>query len=161
MTIGLDDLAAELGIRRAIYRYCRGVDRGDVAMIASAYHEDADENHGAFKGTGRQFAEHLVPLMDAAPETSGHHVTNILIERRGNTANVESYFMAFHAQNEGGRAFVTGRYLDHFTCRDGDWKIAHRRVVIDSDSPAMESMKLADYPRGKRREADPSHGWIV
>ena len=160
MTIGLDDLAAELGIRRAIYRYCRGVDRGDVAMIASAYHEDADENHGAFKGTGRQFAEHLVPLMDAAPDTSGHHVTNILIERKGNSANVESYFMAFHAQNEGGRAFVTGRYLDHFTCRDGDWKIAHRRVVIDSDSPAMESMKLADYPRGKRREADPSHGWI-
>ena len=161
MTIGLDDLTAELGIRRAIYRYCRGVDRGDVAMIASAYHEDADENHGAFKGTGRQFAEHLVPLMDAAPETSGHHVTNILIERRGNSANVESYFMAFHAQNEGGRAFVTGRYLDQFTCRDDDWRIAHRRVVIDSDSPAMESMNLADYPRGKRREADPSHGWIV
>ena len=124
-------------------------------MIASAYHEDADENHGAFKGTGRQFAEHLVPLMDAAPDTSGHHVTNILIERKGNSANVESYFMAFHEQNEGGRAFVTGRYLDHFTCRDGDWKIAHRRVVIDSDSPAMESMKLADYPRGKRREAIP------
>ena len=99
--------------------------------------------------------------MDAAPETSGHHVTNILIERNENTSNVESYFMAFHAQNEGGRAFVTGRYLDHFTCRDGDWRIAHRRVVIDSDSPAMESMNLADYPRGKRREADPSHGWIV
>ena len=64
MTIGLDDLTAELGIRRAIYRYCRGVNRGDVAMIASAYHDDADENHGAFKGTGRQFAEYLVPLMD-------------------------------------------------------------------------------------------------
>lgn len=130
-------------------------------MITSAYHEDADENHGAFQGTGRQFAEHLVPLMDAAPETSGHHVTNILIERKGNSANVESYFMAFHAQNEGGRAFVTGRYLDHFTCRDGDWKIAQRRVVIDSDSPAKESMNLVDYPRGKRRDADPSHGWIV
>ena len=161
MTICLDDLIAEMGIRRAIYRYCRGVDRGDVAMIASAYHEDADEYHGAFNGTGRQFAEHLVPLMDAAPETSGHHVTNILIERTGDSANVESYFIAFHAQDEGGRAFVTGRYLDRFTCRDGDWKISHRRVVIDSDSPATKSMKLDGYPRDNRREADPSHDWIV
>ena len=124
MTIGLDDLTAELGIRRAIYRYCRVVDYGTITTL------------------------HMIrPQWD--------------IPVVGISANVESYFMAFHAQNEGGRAFVTGRYLDQFTCRDGDWRIAHRRVVIDSDSPAMESMNLADYPRGKRREADPSHGWIV
>ncbi|MEA3264759.1 MAG: nuclear transport factor 2 family protein [Pseudomonadota bacterium] len=160
MTIDLADLAAEAGIRRALYRYCRGVDRGDADMIASAYHDNADENHGAFHGTGREFAEHLVPLMDKAPENSGHHITNVLIDRTGDAANVESYFIAFHAQDDGGRAFVTGRYLDRFACRNGAWKIVRREVVIDSDSPATKSMDLSAYPRGGRREADPSHGWI-
>ncbi|PWL25160.1 MAG: nuclear transport factor 2 family protein [Altererythrobacter sp. XM-24bin4] len=156
----LDDLIAESSIRRSIYRYCRGVDRGDIDMIASAYHDDADENHGAFKGTGREFAEYLVPLMDIAPESSGHHVTNILIDRDGDVAHVESYFIAFHAQDEGGRAFVTGRYLDRFALRNGDWKIDQRQVIIDSDSPATMSMDLSAYPRGARRSDDLSHGWI-
>lgn len=161
MAMDLDDIVAELEIRRALYRYCRGVDRGDAAMIASAYHDDADENHGPFSGTGREFAEHLVPLMDKAPEVSQHQVTNVLIEREGETARVESYFIAFHAQDAGGRAFVTGRYLDRFERRDGEWKIAQRRVVIDADGPAVHGMDLSGYPRGGRRDADPSHGWIA
>lgn len=156
----MDDIIAELAIRRAIYRYCRGVDRGDAAMIASAYHPDAEENHGAFHGTGHEFAAYLVPLMDSAPGTSGHHVTNILIARAGDAAQVESYFIAFHALDDGTRAFVTGRYLDRFTCREGEWRIARREVVIDSDSPPAGSIDLSSYPRGGRREADPSHGWF-
>jgi hypothetical protein len=156
----LDDVIAELSIRRAIYRYCRGVDRGDRDMIASAYHEDAEENHGAFHGTGREFADFLVPAMDAAPEAGGHHVTNILIQRDGDEARAESYFIAFHPLDEGGRAFVTGRYLDHFTLRNSEWKIQQRRVVIDADGPPTRAAQLSDYPRGGRREDDPSHGWI-
>ncbi len=155
-----DDIVAELSIRQALYRYCRGVDRGDAAMIASAYHPDADENHGAFQGNGAEFAAHLVPLMDSAPGVSGHHVTNILIDREGDVAQVESYFIAFHALDDGTRAFVTGRYLDRFTLRNGDWRIARREVVIDSDSPPTGKMDLSAYPRGGRRDADPSFGWI-
>lgn len=156
----LADVIAELAIRQAIYRYCRGVDRGDAAMIASAYHADADENHGAFRGTGEEFAAYLVPLMDSAPSPSGHHVTNVLIERAGNEARVESYFIAFHALDHGTRAFVTGRYLDLFAQRGGEWRIARREVVIDSDNPPTGSMDLSAYPQGKRRDADPSHGWF-
>ena len=157
----LDDIVAELAIRRAIYRYCRGVDRGDVAMIASAYHADSVENHGAFRGTGRELAEYLVPLMDGSPAIGGHHVTNILIEREGTEARVESYFIAFHAQPDSSRAFVTGRYLDNFALRRGEWRIARREVVIDSDTPPAGTIDLSDYPRGARREADPSHGWFA
>jgi ketosteroid isomerase-like protein len=152
-----EDVAAVFGIRRSIYRYCRGVDRGDTDMIASAYHEDAEENHGPFRGTGRQFAQDLVPLMVAVPEASRHHVTNVIVDRDGDAANVESYFIAFHAQSGNGREFVTGRYLDRFECREGQWKIAQRRFVIDSDTPPQASIDLPDYPRGARRGADPSH----
>lgn len=161
MTMDQDEIAAELGIRRSIYRYCRGVDRGDVEMIASAYHEDADENHGPFRGTGREFAEYLVPLMDTVAATGGHHVTNILIDREGDAANVESYFIALHAQSAGGQAFVTGRYLDRFECREGQWKISERRVIIDTDKPPQASIDLSGYPRGARREEDLSEGWIT
>jgi len=35
-------------IRDALFRYCRGIDRGDAAMMRSAYHADAIEHHGDF-----------------------------------------------------------------------------------------------------------------
>ncbi len=156
----LDDVVAELEIRRALYTYCRGVDRGDAELIAAAYHDDADENHGSFKGTGREFAEYLVPLMDSAPDSSNHNITNVLINRKGNRAHVESYFIVFHALDDGDRAFVTGRYLDRFEQRGSEWKIAERHVVIDADTPATGMLELGDYPRGRRRENDPSHEWM-
>ena len=37
-------------IRDAIYRYARGVDRGDLALIRTAYHADAWDEHGDFAG---------------------------------------------------------------------------------------------------------------
>ncbi len=156
-------IAAESAIRRAIYRYCRGVDRGDATMIASVYHADADENHGPFRGTGQEFAAMLVPLMDQAPGVGGHHVTNILIDLNegGTAANAESYFIAFHPLDDGQRAFVTGRYIDRFEQRGGEWKIAQRHVIIDSDTPPGGAMALEGYPRGGRRTDDFSHGWIA
>jgi ketosteroid isomerase-like protein len=159
----IQQLAAERAIARAIYRYCRGVDRDDAAMIASVYHDDADENHGPFRGTGREFAVMLVPLMDTAPGVGGHHVTNILIDLHadGRAANAESYFIAFHPLDDGQRAFVTGRYIDRFEQRGGAWKIAQRHVIIDSDTPPSGAMVLDGYPRGGRRDADFSHGWIA
>lgn len=158
----IEQLSAERDIRRAIYRYCRGVDRGDPEMIASVYHDDANENHGPFRGTGQEFAALLVPLMDKASVVGGHHVTNILIDlhSEGQAANTESYFIAFHPLDDGERAFVTGRYIDRFEQRGSAWKIAQRHVVIDSHAPPGRTMLLEGYPRGGRRMDDFSYGWI-
>ena len=50
----------ELIDRQEIYdvliRYCQGVDRCDVNLIKSVYHEDAQDGHGMFKGRGLDFA---------------------------------------------------------------------------------------------------------
>ncbi|MDB5446065.1 MAG: hypothetical protein JWQ97_1382, partial [Phenylobacterium sp.] len=35
--MGLEELAAHIEIQQVLYRYCRGVDRGDVALLASVY----------------------------------------------------------------------------------------------------------------------------
>ena len=39
-------------IRELLTRYCRGVDRMDAELIASAYHPDAIDEHGMTQFTG-------------------------------------------------------------------------------------------------------------
>ena len=75
--------------------------------------------------------------------------------------------LAFHpVPRDGGEvhALAGGRYLDRFERRDGAWKIADRRVVMDLSRASLpgEPWKLEDAfaNRGGRREADPSHGFV-
>jgi hypothetical protein len=165
--MNLDEISAELEIRRVLARYCRGVDRGDLALLRSVYHPDARDDHGTFKGNGWDFAEHLVKLMDSITIPSQHHLTNVLIERSGDHAEVESYVLAYHPVPDanGGEvhALFGGRYLDHFERRDGEWKIADRKVVMDWTRSALpgEEWELAgafSEMKGARHEADPSFG---
>ena len=161
----LEDVTAELSIRKVLARYCRGVDRGDLELLKSVYHPDATDDHGTFQGNGWELAEYLVKLMDESTIPSQHHVTNILIERDGDLADVESYVLAFHpiSDEAGGEvhALFGGRYLDRFEKRDGEWKIADRRVVMDWTRKALagEPWMLEDAfsaSRGGHRESDPS-----
>jgi hypothetical protein len=158
----LDELAAHLEIQQVLYRYCRGVDRGDLELLRSVYHPDAIDRHGAFEGSGYDFAAGLVPRMDQAPCVGQHHITNALIDLRGETAAVESYFIAYHPlpqEDGGGHAMVCGRYLDRFERRHRAWLIAEREVVIDLSQrlePGSAWSGAHAFPRGARREADPS-----
>jgi hypothetical protein len=159
----LEEVAAHLEIQQVLYRYCRGVDRGDAALIAGVYHPDATDDHGSWVGPGRAFGEYLVPVMDQAAFVGQHHITNALIEVEGQAARVESYFVAFHpgtGQADSPRhIMVCGRYVDRFERRDGAWKIADRRVVIDVSrvlSDGADWVGGAAFPAGGRRGADPS-----
>jgi hypothetical protein len=165
VSMTLEDIAARLEIADVLHRYCRGVDRGDMALLKSVYHPDARDDHGSFKGSGHAFAEYLVPNMDAVPHVGQHHITNILIFLDGDVAAVESYFLAFHPQCDAQtgaptHVHVGGRYLDRFERRDGAWKIARREVVIDFGNAPMVSAEWeakALFAGGGRRERDPSH----
>ena len=157
-----DAITAHLEIQQVLYRYCRGVDRGEVETIASVYHPDARDRHGAFEGAGKDFATYLVAAMDAVPAVGQHHITNVLIELSGQAADVESYFIALHPQagpDGAQHVLVCGRYLDRFESRDGAWLIADRQVVIDfsrelgSQTPWPNA---SHFLPGGRRQADPS-----
>lgn len=158
----LDEMAAHLEIQQVLYRYCRGVDRGDAAMIAAVYHPGAIDNHGAWTGPGQSFGDYLVPNMDKVPLVGQHHITNIMVELAGDSAQVESYFIAFHPEEANGTprlSLVGGRYLDRFEKRDGAWLIADRVVVLDVTRvlDRMNDWPGAPYfPAGGRRGADPS-----
>jgi hypothetical protein len=163
------DALAILEIQQLLYRYCRGVDRGDVALIKSVYHPGAHDAHGSFKGPAETFAEGIVARMDAASLIGQHHITNALIEVDGEVAHGESYFLAYHPDeapgaNRMGLAIAGGRYLDRFERRDGVWKIADRRVILDfTRQPVAGAAWRAqrNFAQGGRRQDDPSWGFVA
>ena len=158
----LEEVAAHVEIRQVLYRYCRGVDRGDEALVRSVYHPGASDDHGAWKGAGDDFAAYIVGSMDQLGTPSQHHITNVYIELDGHHAAVESYFIALHPYQSGAAetlAFVGGRYLDRFERRSGEWRIASRQVVLDwtrSELPGETWQAQQLFARGGRRDADPS-----
>lgn len=159
--MSIDDLIAEASIRQALARYCHGVDRGDRRMILSAYHPGAHDDHGGYRGTAEGFADYIIAKYDAAPEIGQHHVTNVLIQREGTVARVQSYFLALNpgrAETGGGHDLIAGRYLDDFELRDGDWRVAKRIVVLDvtRDTLAGKPWPTGTFASGARGTADPS-----
>jgi hypothetical protein len=157
-----DMVAAHLEIQQVLYRYCRGVDRGDEAMIASVYHPDGVDQHGPWKGLGRDFAPLAVRHMDLAGAAGQHHITNVLIDVRGDVADVESYYIALQPEitPEGPTHSLTcGRYLDRFEKRGGRWLIAERRVVMDVHRAQVGGGPwpgAPGFPAGGRRSQDAS-----
>jgi hypothetical protein len=130
------ELADREAIRDCLYRYCRGIDRCDAGLLRSAFWPDALDSH-AMPGkpaiNAYDFITRVMPRLDAMQRTQ-HQITNNLIRIDGNEAAVESYFWAVHQEVRGDElqdVAASGRYLDKFACREGEWRIAHRHVLID------------------------------
>ena len=124
-------------IRDCLMRYCRGVDRCDVELIHSAYWSDATDLHAMPNrrpmNAYDMFAK-LMPKLRKMDQTM-HALGNILIRVTGDSAGVESYFHAYHrvVDDSGKRDDIVtaGRYIDRMECRNGEWRIAERVVVVD------------------------------
>lgn len=156
-------------IREVLYRYARGIDRGDEEILKSVFHEDAiDEHASAFIGNAYdwcRFAAQQHPQIHSLQ----HFICNSLIELKGDHAFVESYGFAFHRLEKDGApfdCFMGVRLLDRFEKRNGEWKIAHRRVILDWSRDVemsetwgrgvLGSPEVGAY-RGKRDKSDPSY----
>lgn len=115
-------------IHDVLMRYCRGVDRRDRALIGSAFHPDAIDDHGTAGP-----ATDLVDLVVNGTVPQMMHLTgNVLIELEGDTAYAESYFVSIHTADRDSSTFTRfrgGRYLDRFERRAGEWRIAYRMVM--------------------------------
>jgi hypothetical protein len=137
-------------IEDCLLSYVRGVDRKNWDQVRSAYHTDAFDDHGGYKGNIDGFIESLVKR-HATVEQSMHVVSNLTIEFAGpDSALAESYFITHQRISpEAGDARlpylrgapirpdqaveteVVGRYVDHMTRRDGAWRIQRRTVVFE------------------------------
>lgn len=127
-------LVAKDQIRDCLYRYCRGIDRIDADLIASAFHDDAIIDFGTlFKGPKADFIETSIAVQKRQTDCQ-HLIGNILIELDGDVAAVESYEMARHLTplpNGLKDMVMAARTLDRFERRHGRWAIAYRKKVLD------------------------------
>ena len=162
----VERLEAIYEIEQNLFKYARGVDRRDWNLVRLSYHEDANDNHGSFKGS----IDGLISWMKQRHQGiqySIHLISNISIDFVNDTsALVESYFTAHQRVEQTvtpGKSIDNqsiGRYLDHVTKRDGYWKVESRDVVFDFyfSSPSDDSPLLpAGATRSLRDSRDPRY----
>jgi ketosteroid isomerase-like protein len=144
----LQRLIDEAAIRRLLAQYPRALDRQDHELLASLFHPDAIDEHGPFNGPAQGFVDFM-----RAGGVAGHHWMHHngtqLIDIDGDVARAETYTLAFYREPDAKGAtgnrevFLRVRYLDRVEKRNGEWKIAHRRVVF---SPCHVLTVTEDYP---------------
>lgn len=160
----LQVLLDERAIARVLADYCRGVDRLDVDLIRSAYHPDATDDHGLFKGSGWDFAPYVVEALRRHCEVTMHVLGTSVVDVDGHRAGGDTQVLAHHlARRDGGLVLerVGGRYVDRFERRDGGWKISDRVVVYEWSSidPVTEEFPGTErFAQGLRSPEDLSYG---
>jgi hypothetical protein len=167
-------------------RYCRALDRADVELMKTVYWEDAVDEHGVFEGNAHDFAEFIIREIRNWFEVATHYICNVHMEYYGDVMCTESYLISYcsvtgdpakvqavygasYLAATGGpeaahkqHAFLMGgRYVDRLEKRNGEWRIAHRRVVMDwnenwpSGAISAEGMFASLSCRGTRDRSDP------
>ncbi len=159
----IDDVLAEAAIRDVQMRYCRACDRMDFDLLRSCFHPDASTEYGIFGGNVDAFIEVSRQMLPKFLYTT-HNTGNQLVEVNGKTAWAEHYTVATHrlAKDEIGpeRDFINSvRYIDRMECRDGDWRIAKRVLILDwmRCDPVIEIDQRPDVQSGKRDRSDASY----
>jgi hypothetical protein len=156
----LEEVIARLEITDVLHRYCRAVDRRDPDLLRSAYHPDATDDHGVYAGPVEGLVEFM--LGDGL-EMIHHAISNIVIERDGDVARVECYLDAVHRRVDDTGSWdelLKARYLDRFERRDGEWRVAHRIVVLERayTTVAIGGKRAGTATTwGRRDGADPSY----
>jgi hypothetical protein len=159
----LQHLADHQSITDLIYRYCRAVDRLDIPLGHSIWHEDgiADYGEGYYQGPGKGVIDlicenHLLMLHHS------HQVTNILIELHGDHAGSESYVqvaLRLQQQETLQQISVWGRYIDSWSRRENRWGLDKRILVIDFDELRAVT-GMAQHGLARRDGSDPSYAVI-
>jgi len=142
----LRELVDRQAIHQVMLRYGRGLDRLDNELARSCYWDDATEDHGQFVGNPDDFLKYAdgSTLMFEAVQ---HGILNHFCDLQGDEAFCETYYQFTGVTAGDGPNFVsTGRYIDHFARRGGEWRIANRVTIIESQMDVPKSVMMANMP---------------
>jgi hypothetical protein len=143
-----------------INRYGRGLDRLDPDLIAGTFHSDAIDNHGPFVGDVPAFVKFAIEV-EGQLQWTHHGISSHNCEITGDTAHAESYVHWFVRMPDGKTVGAGGgRYLDRLERRDGQWKVALRRLLMDWTFEVPFTSWLGtdwDNVKGSRDRHDPSY----
>lgn len=140
----VQELLDRQAIADCVHRYARGIDRRDAELVASCYHPDAIDDHGTFVGSGRDLAEWVFERQEGTLSTQ-NHITTHRVELDGDTAHGETYYIVLRRSAAGPVSCASGRYVDRFERRDGEWRIAGRVCIVES---------IAELPAGDMSHRD-------
>jgi hypothetical protein len=159
------DVRTREEIRELLTRYCRGVDRMDAELIASTYHPDAIDEHGITRFSGETVGAGIVALMRSA-RFSMHHITNQAIQVHDDDhGGCETYYVVWQTiSDEGGEQLlhVLGRYVDRVERRGGEWRIAHRLVIVELVRRLpLDGTEFLGARGARRDRADPSYAVLA
>jgi SnoaL-like domain len=150
----------QAAIRELVCRYCRGIDRLDMDLVRSCYHEGGIDHHTGFDGVIEDYIAWVEPKLRGFDGTM-HLAGNHLVEFDGDRAVSETYGMAVHWGSPSDNArlnFTSGfRYIDLVEKRADEWRILERyacREWTRSDANLFVPREGIG-PTGRRDQDDP------
>jgi hypothetical protein len=136
----VNDLQNREEIQILLNVLARGIDRCDVELIKSCYHEDGYDAHHLFNGKAHDFAIFVAVELAKVPNVR-HEIGYPIITFAGNRAFAETKYATISRVPLNDGRFVDlmadGRYLDVLERRDGVWKISYRHLVSDGTRTHM------------------------
>jgi len=117
-------------IWRVMQRYGRGLDRLDFELARSCYWDDCIEDHSSFVGNPDDFI-HWADSTTKSFLSTQHNILNHFCDLQGDDAYTETYYIFTSKAERPPHLMSTGRYIDHFQKRGGEWRIANRVCIVD------------------------------
>ena len=129
-------------INEVLINVCRAYDRCDHDLMRSAYWPEATDDSGGSEMNAMEWVDHALVRIKDLYRVSVHTCSNVHVELDGEAAWVESYLVAHELHNSNahsasiqidGIVDCTGciRFLDRFEKRDGEWRIARRKAILE------------------------------
>jgi SnoaL-like domain len=125
----LEDRAA---IQECMLRYTRGMDRRDRALLRSAYHDGAIDNHVGYVGEVEGFIDWAFAYHSTQTRYQ-HYLHNHTVEIDGDIAHAETYYLFIGTDRKPANHMTLsgGRYVDRLERREGRWAIVERVCVVE------------------------------
>jgi hypothetical protein len=155
-------VAAREDIRECVNRLARGLDRHDVDLITSSFHEDAFVHDPAFRS-----------VIEFATWANAHHLhrwdahqhcqTNqSIVFAADDVAHCETYCVLLGRRESGDVDMTAARFIDRLERRAGTWAIADRVIILEStgvidSGGAGQQALLSLYDKASRDRGDPSY----
>jgi len=127
----LELLETERELTRLVYNYCHGIDRRDINLFLSIWHDDAvyDTNSpfGTYTGTA-EIEQGVTGKMWPTFKYGNHWTHNFVVELAGDEAKGLSNFSFQGVLTDGTAIVVSGTYHDEFVRRNDTWRISRRFI---------------------------------
>ena len=151
-------------ILQVLAQFCRAIDREDRDGIVACFWPDAVIDLGALVWSAVEFADS--PLRRDPRNLSAHHqLGQSVLHIADDSAACESYFIYAGLRRESDQTETVtdlrGRFLDQFAKREGEWRIAGRKLIVDFihefQRQAKSPEEKSPYLEGAPNPSDPSY----